>query len=109
MLTHQREHKFKKMPAIGDRPHWPNSEALNCELAGDVERGFEAPEKCRKKRPPAPLTLTADMCGVCNKGQAAKCRASTPALGGLVLFRSFFVGASSCDPSIDAKSPPDHS
>ena len=57
------------MPAIGDRPHWPNSEALNCELAGDVERGFEAPEKCRKKRPPAPLTLTADMCGVHNKGQ----------------------------------------
>jgi hypothetical protein len=39
----------------------------------------------------------------------AKCRASTPALGGSVLFRSFFVGAPSCDPSIDAKSPPGHS
>jgi hypothetical protein len=39
----------------------------------------------------------------------AKCRANTPALGGLVLFRSFFVvGAPSCDPPIDAKSPPGH-
>jgi hypothetical protein len=42
-------------------------------------------------------------------GNPAKCRSSTPALGGLVLFRSFFVGAPSCDPSIDAKSPPGHS
>ena len=45
----------------------------------------------------------------CGAGACVWCRASTPALGGLVLFRSFFVGAPSCDPSIDAKSPPGHS
>jgi hypothetical protein len=42
------------------------------------------------------------------KSNEAKCRASTPALGGLVPFRSCFVGAPSCGPSIDAKSPPGH-